>query len=203
MGKHGFAIVMLMAVTACGYSLQRSTTRSPWFEDHAIKTLLVMPMVNNTYKPGAEHVVYNNVVKTLLASKKMSIVHDLKDADAILYGVVNQAGYAVSGTTGANSLYPRGLYGVGVGAQDLKAAIEFSASLGCSFQLVRAKGMAGKKMDIWSGAFGSSKPFPASSAIGVFGNTSTAINESEFDRALRELAVIVASDMHESMFSGF
>jgi hypothetical protein len=56
---------------------------------------------------------------------------------------------------------------------------------------------------LWSGGFSKSKPFPANNQLGVFGTTSALINESEFDRVLRDLAEGIAADMHESMLAGF
>lgn len=56
---------------------------------------------------------------------------------------------------------------------------------------------------IWSGGFGGSKEFPGNTKTGVLGTTADLINESEFDRALWDLAQAMTTEVHESMMAMF
>lgn len=57
--------------------------------------------------------------------------------------------------------------------------------------------------EIWASGFSRAKGFPATNQLDAFGNTSPLINESEFDRALKDLAESLTGDLHESILAGF
>ncbi|MEK6579060.1 MAG: hypothetical protein AABZ55_07515, partial [Bdellovibrionota bacterium] len=84
-----------------------------------------------------------------------------------------------------------------------KVAWEYQAALTCQFDLQRTVIAPGKKPVIWTGGFSRSKPYPGSNQLGPPGTTSALINESEFERALSDLAENMMEDVHESMLAMF
>jgi hypothetical protein len=197
---------LVLTLSACGYSFQNS--RTDLMEKEGVRKVYVRPLINNTYKPGVENTVYNALVRTILAHRKVKLVTSAEDADAVLEGTVTTAYFAASGASTADKLFP-------FGRDDIKQQIKFerlsritvatvyTAALNCSFSLVRRENIPGRKKVLWSGGFGRSKPFPASNQLDVPGTTSALINESEFERALGEIATSMMEDLHESMLAMF
>lgn len=201
-----------LLVAGCGYGFQGS--RNEFWEQEGIHKVYVKPLVNDTYKPGVENVMYNALVRTLLAHRRVALVRSEAEADAVLAGTVFVAQFVTSGATRADSLVPLGLalppgkvnirYGGGVTPLDsIQVASVYTAALTCDFVLVRRNPPPGKPAKVWNGGFSRSKPFPASNQLDVPGATSALINESEFERALGEIAVSMADDVHESMLDMF
>jgi hypothetical protein len=56
---------------------------------------------------------------------------------------------------------------------------------------------------LWSGSFSRSQVFPGNNQLASFGTTGHLINDSEFDRALREIAESIMHNLHESMLAMF
>lgn len=193
-----FGFVMVLA-TGCGYGFYKS--RSPWLESEGIHSIYLRPIRNGTYKPGVENTVYNALLHVLLTHQKIRIVSHEEEADAILSGTVDSASYGVSLTKGAKDLEKGDR--LKESFQGVNVATVYTASLGCSFSLVRRNPVPGKSPNLWSGGFGRSKPFPATNQLDVVGTTSALINETEFDRALGDLAKLILADMHEDMLSQF
>lgn len=199
--------VVLVAQVACGYTLQH--TQNPLLDRYGVRKIWVAPLVNNTYKPGVENLVYNELVKVIGANGRVILVDRTEDADAILSGQVTDASYSRSGSTTADALFPFSLQGrsfpaVKKPSNNIEVASEYSAVLSGSFSLsLKNPPKPGKKQQLWSGSFSRSQPFPANNQLGGFGTTSALINDSEFDRALRELAHSVMSNLHESMLAMF
>jgi hypothetical protein len=189
--------ILLLQCVSCGYSLQN--TRNRLFEKEGIRKIYVSPLLNNTYKPGVENLVYNQLVRTISVNGKFILVQNAKEADAVLQGAVSTAQYGPAGTTPAENLFP-----FKSGPSDISVATEYSATLACVFTLLRQNTHSGKAtVVIWSGDFSRSKPFPGNNQLGVYGTTSALINESEFDRALRDLAQNMMGDVQESMLVMF
>ena len=187
----------------CGYTIQ-SSKRPPFLEKEGIKTVYLAPITNNTYKPGIENVVYNEMLKRLSSNRRIKVVQNSGQADAVLSGIVDAAYYSPGANTVASQLYPNDkLPNFVMGSPDVLVATEYSASLSCGFSLNRSQPQPGKKQFLWSDSIGKGKSFPATNQLGAFGTTSSLINESEFDRALRDLAEQIAADMSESMLAGF
>src|SRR6185312_2812483 len=94
-----------------------------------------------------------------------------------------------------------------IGSGDIRAniqiATEYSATLSCDFMLVRPHPAPKQKAVVWTGSFSRSKLFEASNNLGAEGDTSALINESEFDRALSDMASSMMDDVHESMLAMF
>jgi hypothetical protein len=88
-------------------------------------------------------------------------------------------------------------------SKSIIVATEFQALLNCSFKLVLTHPAPDKKSDLWSSTFSRAKTFPANNQLGNFGTTSSLINESEFDRALADMARNMMADVHESMLAMF
>lgn len=208
-------LFILVLLASCGYTLQRSGAPG-YLQKQGVSKVYVSPIANTTYKPGVENLVYNQVVKRLASLKKITLVSDRKDADAILSGSVGSAYYSPTATSGASDLpIPEELkkrntelgethpYYFQPGEKNIVVATAYSANLSCSFGLTRTRPITGKSTQMWADAFGKTKPFAGNNQIGSFGSTSQLINESEFDKALRDLAEGIAADMQESMLAAF
>lgn len=182
-------------LSGCGYTLQ--TSSSPLREQYGIEKIYVEPIVNNSYKPGVENIVYNELLRTLNGGRRVQIVRNEKDADAILRGSVSGADSVPGASIPANRLKP-----VESGPSNVFVAIEYMATLSCEFKLLRAvDGKPGKM--IWNSGFSRSHAYPGNNQLGVAGATSQLINESEFDRVLGDLARMMMDELHESMLAMF
>jgi hypothetical protein len=174
-----------------------------------IRRIYVSPIQNNTYKPGVENLVYNQLVRTISASRRVELVQRTEDADAVLHGTVTAASYGPAGTTTADKLYPSDkVPGVPRGSTEVVVATEYNATLQCNFSLVARvprpeKPESRPNATVWGSSFSRAKAFPGNNQLDVFGTTSPLINESEFDRALRDLARSMMSDLEESMLAMF
>ena len=204
-----FAILAGLA-TSCGYSFQ--LTRSPIFEKYQVRRIYIASFTNETFKPGVENLMYNEVVRAISASKRVIVVGRPEEADAIFKGGVATSEYGKSSDAYTTTDYSTGILAkvpVGLRPQpNILYASDYQATLGCNFSLtVNHSGLLALKKDngtvIWTDSRTRSKTFPGNNQIATFGSTSALINDSEFDRALRELARLVASDVQESMFSAF
>jgi hypothetical protein len=205
-------ILLGLAQAGCGYTLQNS--HNELLEKQGIERIYVKPLTNNTYKPGVENTVYNALIRTILTHRRVRLVTEPSSADAVLTGIVTQAQFGVTGTSSANGLYPVTLssdkaqikhYGPSPDSDLSRISIAtiYTATLGCDLTLDRRIEVRGKRTKIWLGSFLKSKPFPASNQLDVPGTTSALINESEFERALGEIAVNMMDEVHESMLSMF
>ncbi len=197
----GLSCAWALALAGCGYGFQG--TRNVLFEKEGVRRVFVAPLENNTFKPGVENLLYNEMLKNLAASRKVEIVQEESLADVVLNGVVSGAAFSPSAATTANLLFPSDRIPRLKGSPNITVASEYSASLTGSFQLMRRVAVPGKNSIVWSSGFARSRSFPATNQLGAFGTTSALINESEFDRALRDLADSVSRDMIESMFVAF
>jgi hypothetical protein len=195
---------------ACGYSLQ--TSKSPLLLKAGIRKIYIPPVVNNTYKAGVENVVYNNLVRTLASQKRVVLVQNPKDADAVLNTSIVTASYGMSAGTSVSGLNPSGLSTkLSLPTASYVIATEYSATLTCNFSLSETKQENDlqiipekrKKPYSWYSGFSRSKTFPASNQLDVPGTTSPLINESEFERALSDLAASMMYDVHEAMLAMF
>jgi hypothetical protein len=200
--KWAFCLLGLIASLGMGCSYGFQTSRSILFEREGIRKIYISPIGNSTYKAGIENVVYNNLVRALSASGRVLLVRNAADADAILGGSVSGASYNSNVGTQVRNLNPAGLGG-GIATRDYVVASEYMANLSCAFSLDRVKTKPGKKPRIWATGFTRSKPFPAANQLDVPGTTSPLINESEFDRALTDLARSMMDDVQESVLSMF
>lgn len=198
------ALVSALSSAGCGYVLQNS--HSELLDKEGIRKVYVKPLFNATYKPGVENVVYNALIRTILAHRRVKVVQHESDADAVLQGTVTQAQFASIAGAAASSLPPTltaPIPGSGLDIGNITIASVYNATLGCSFSLVRTVNIPGKKALVWSGAFTRNEPFPASNQLDVPGTTSALINESEFERALSDMATNMMGDVHESMLAMF
>jgi hypothetical protein len=200
-------------------------------EREHIRRVYVRPLVNNTYKPGVQNVVYNALIRTLLQHRRVHLAKRIEDADAVLDGAIGAAEVGSAGATSAGGLSPSG---VGPGDGPPITTI-YNATLTCTFSLSRTEsssktfpprppsGRIGPLTEaeakeaalhegsirlprtgsLWAQSFSRAKPFLAANQLDVPGTTSALINESEFDRALADLAVSMMDDLHESMLAMF
>ena len=202
----GFILGLLAvsAMTGCGYTLQH--TESPLLSRYGIRRVYVKPLKNDTFKPGVENLVYNELVKVVVANERIRLVATEVAADAVLEGTVTQASYAVAGSTTADQLFPTSslLPNVKRPSNNITAATVYNATLSASFILHLPnvkKDVPGQ--NLWGGSFARSQPFPGNNQLAEFGTTSSLQNESEFDHALNELARSVMASFHESMLAQF
>lgn len=183
--------VFVFVLASCGYSLR--TSRDPSrMKALGIQRIYVRPVQNQTYRPGVENAVYSQLVRMLSTTPGVRAVNRAEEADAELGGVVTVARRSVSGEIKASELNPKG-----VGSSSLLVASEYSATMECTFELRRA----GK--GVWGGNFSRSRPFPANNQIGPLGSTGALINESEFERALQEVASDMMTDVRNSLVQDF
>lgn len=197
-------LIVAVGLVGCGYALQNS--RSELLDKEGVRTVYVRPLRNNTFKPGVENTVYNALIRTLISHRKVKLVQYEQDADAILQGDVQAAQFSIASTTSASQLSPRLGDRLIFSNQDLvntQVASAYSASLACGFTLTRRVTPPGKSATLWASSFSRALPFAAANQLDVPGTTSALINESEFERALGEMAVNMMDDVHESMLAMF
>lgn len=192
----------LFLTVGCGYSFQSS--KNPLYLKEGVQKIYVEPLVNNTYKAGVENIVYNNLIRILSSHGRVTLVRNRSDSDAVLQGAVQSANYGGSAGAAVSGLNPAGLAdSLRLPTKDYVVSTEYAANLICSFSLVRSTVMPGKAHMIWAAQFSRSKPFPGANQLDVPGTTSALINESEFERALSEMAYSMMDDVHESMLAMF
>lgn len=189
--------------TGCGYGIRRPGTNL-LSEKEGIHKIYVAPFNNQSLKPGVENVVFNQVSRVLASSAQIQIVSFEKDADAVLKGVVESASYASAGGAPVQSLKPEKM-GEGSFIATRNVATQYAANLSASFILTRRVAVSKTKGpgNIWSGGFSRGKNFQANNQLGMFGTTNALINDSNFDRSLSEIAISMAYDLQESLFSQF
>jgi len=190
------------APAGCGYVLRGST--GPLFEREGITRLYVEPLKNDTYKAGVENVIFSALTRKISARSNVVLTRRPEDADAVLSGSVTAAAYSVGARTTADQLA-----GADPADQDRNRQIvvgtQYRASLSCSFRLEKrvVKEASEAREKIWGSSFGRSKVYPGNNQMGVLGTTSALINDSEFDRALADLADSMMGDVYEAMVSVF
>jgi hypothetical protein len=162
-----------------------------------VERIYVQPVKNRTYKPGVENLVYNELVQIMLAGKRVKLVDRPEFADAVLQGSVETARYQSSVTTPATAIFP-----ATVPALQIPIATEYQATVGATFTLLRQKNGFGTTA-IWSSTFSRSRRFAGNNQKIEYGSTSALINESEFERALQEIAHSMMQDVHEAMLARF
>ena len=132
----------------------------------------------------------------------MILVHSREDADGVLQGIVDGAGMSSAGGAAVSSLKPEPI-GAGLPSKDFQIPGQYSASLSCSFSLSRRIAVKKKSSIVWAAGFSRARPFPGANQLDVPGATSPLINDSEFDRALGELAKSIMDDAVNSMAATF
>lgn len=198
--SRGLIVVLMSCATwlgGCGYAFQNSRQETP-VHQAGVRRVYIAPILNNTYKPGVENVVYNALVRTISAGGRVKVVQRSEDADGVLRGTIQGAAYGASASTTANQVFPKNK-----GSSDIVVATEYRATLTCDFRLENRVSRPGSNPVLWASGFTRNKAFPGNNQIGVFGTTSALINDSEFDRALHDLADSMMADLHESMLAMF
>ncbi len=196
-----FYILGVISVLGCGYTLQTSQSDLYWKE--GVHKIYILPIVNNSYKPGVEIFIFNSMIRTLVSHQRVVLVHSKQDADALLSGFVDSAAYASVASLSVSSLNPSGVVTSSFPTSNFGVASVYNAVLSCTFSLDRVQPRPGHPSHLWSAVFSRSKQFPGSNQLDVLGTTSPLINESEFDRALQDLSRSMMDDVHESMLAMF
>lgn len=189
-------------LSGCGYTLRSTSMKSPVLENAGIQKVFIQPVTNNSYKTGAEIVVFNALQKKISAQGELRIVSSEDEADAVLKSTVNNAEYSSISSTAGSSLQPTSISGA---FKNYVVASVYSAALKCSFSLVATPNSRIKQTGrhVWGATFDRSKSFQANNEVGVLGTTSAIINDSEFDRTLSDLADGMMIDVYESLLSMF
>ncbi|OFZ22031.1 MAG: hypothetical protein A2X94_16405 [Bdellovibrionales bacterium GWB1_55_8] len=191
-------LALLLAGTGCsGYHFQGSY--NPLLEQEGVRRVYVAPLVNNSYKAGVENLVYNALIRALSAGKRVTLVRHPEESDAVLQGVITAAHYSGSAPVLASRRPP----GVPTVDPNVQVFTQYTTVLDCSFALNRRIVPPGKTPTIWQAGFSRAKPFPSAVQLDVPGATTALINESEFERALADLAADMMADVHESMLATF
>jgi hypothetical protein len=185
----------------CGYRWK--AVESDWLARKGVHRVYVAPVLNNSYKVGVENGVYNQLVRTLKTEGVVELVAQESDADAILEATVLDAAFNPSGTTTTANLFPAGKVSGVQGSSNVLVATEFSATLSCSFRLLKRGPETPSARQLWAGTVARTRLFPANNQLGSFGTTSALLNESEFDRALKDLSQRIVAEMHESLRISF
>ena len=186
-----FIFIVSFFVSSCGYTLRGD--HRPFFEDYGLKTLYIMPVKNDSYRAGVEIMLYNTIRKRFAQGGYVRIVDNQSNADATLAATVTSAASGPQAIVRADQFAP-----IGTGPSDVQVASSYSVSLGVSFALLNHHGVG-----LWRSGFLRSKSVQAATYFGVLGSTSALINESEFERALGDLAVSIVTDAEESMNARF
>ena len=204
-------IGLALLLTACGYTLQNS--QNPLRDKEGVTRIYVAPIVNSTYKPGIENVVYNSLLRSLSSRHALELVRDPELADATLYGTVVIASQSISASNTTNNIQPYNMTpdrrnnnpnGTVNATNSSVVATQYTADLQCSFNLQRRKlKFAKQPKQIWGASFDRSEPFAGSNQLDIYGTTSALINDSELDRALTDLASTMMIDVEEAMLSVF
>jgi len=190
-------LALLPMLSHCAYSLQ--TSKGNYLKKQGIRKIYIEPFRNSSFKPGVDITVYNILVKRLEATGRIILVENIKDCDAVLQGTVTSADFSIGPQTTANNLRPFEL-----GPDDISIATLYTANLSISLNLKKIKKKTRKiGKTIWADGFSRSKSFPGNNQIGPLGVTSSLINQSEFERAIGDLATSMMSEFHESMMVAF
>jgi hypothetical protein len=194
------SLLIFLLLQGCGYSFQSS--RSSAFEKEGIEKVYVAPFTNGTYKPGVENLVYNSLVRGLSGYGRVKIVQHRELADAVLEGSVSTASFASIGNSQVSSMLPS--IGGGLPTSVFPVASTYQAILSCTFSLNRIRiKKKGQKAVVWTGSFNRWLPFAGANQLDVPGTTSPLINDSEFDRALTDMAKSMMDDVNNSMVAMF
>ncbi len=188
---------------SCGYTFQ--TSRHSYLNE-GLETIFIQHLENRTQQSGVEVLVYNSMMRILLARGRWKVVASEADADVLFSGSVVSAAYSVGNLqqvqslqTGLGRLLSTGQANIPLNT----VAQSYNAVLECQFNLKRNRPKPGQAPILWTNAFSKTKAFPSANQLDVPGTTSPLINQSEFERALSEMSALIAIDSEESMFSRF
>ena len=192
----------VLSLPSCGYHFQN--THNPLAEKEGIHKVFISPIKNSTFQVALEDVIYHHLIKTLAVHRRVRLVESAHDADAVLSGVVSVASSNPSKTTSVSGLIPAGLgTRLPLNMSTFQIANEYVARLDCTFELNRVNPRPKQRREVWRGSFQRTKPFAGSNQLDVPGTTSPLIYQSEFERALADLAASMMEDVHENMLAGF
>ena len=192
-----------LGISSCGYHLQNS--HSALVEKENVRKVYVRPLTNNTYKPGVENWVYNALLRHLSAHRAIRIVDRMDDADGWVSGSVDTATQAIASLTPLTATTQPNVPTISTTSPFNQIPVGTSnlATLSCTFILTKIDSITHAKKVLWSSAFARQRTFPTNNQIGVLGTTSALINESEFDRTLKDIAERMMEDVNESMLAMF
>lgn len=194
-------LTVLVLLQGCGYGFQSSKSSS--LRKEGVETVYVAPFTNNTYKPGVENLVYNSLVRGLSGYGRVKIVQSRALADAVLEGAVSTASFGSIASSYVSSMKPDGVGG-NLPTAGFSVAGAYQANLACSFSLNRTRiRKKGQSAQVWAASFSRTLSFAGANQLDVPGTTSSLINDSEFDRALTDMAKAMMDDVNNSMVAMF
>ncbi len=195
------SLVLIYSGSGCGYLLNPGKD-SYALTGYGVEKVFVQVPKNSSFQVGIDTTVYHAVVRRVAASDYLKLVQNSDDADAILQSEILAATYGPTTTTPASGLNPATS---GRGQDKVLTALQYGATLSCRFDLKLKNKLKNDPTTkkLWSSQFARQKTFSANNQVGVLGTTSALINESEFGRALGDLAESLADDVYESLLSLF
>ncbi len=199
-----YSLIFSFIFSGCGYTLQNSRN---FLEKFQISKVYIPIPENTTFKSGLEGLVYNALTRSFRAHKTLKLVKSEMESDAILQITIERALFTTSAQTtvpnlSVNESTVSNLQLMQVASQipasSFAISTEYQAQMSCSFKLIKKNNEL-----IWQTNLLRSKPFSASNQIDVPGTTSSLINESEFERAIKEILKSMMEDAYQSLLSGF
>ncbi len=189
-------VLVALLTSSCGYRFQTSQDSS--LAEAGITKIYLAAIQNQSFKPGIEQWIYSAVQRTLIVGDRVKIVSSREQADAILDGTILDAYYAMSpsGAASSNAIFPTERK-----VTEMIVATEFQAVIKTEFRLTKTDSAGASP--IWATQLQTEKRFPGSYQKQNYGTTSSLINESEFDRAVREMVNGMAKELHEALLAQF
>jgi hypothetical protein len=194
--KKIFFLYSVVLLVSCGYALQNKRSRLK--ENEQVEKIYILPIKNQTFKPGLEDILLLGLVKRLSLHDAVFIVDTKEKADAFLQVTIRVAEYIpVAGTT-VGTLSPQA-EAERLLVKTFVVATTYEAKLKCEFALRKPH----EEKAFWTVSLERTKVFLGSNQVGILGTTSMILNESDFDRTLSEIATYIIDDARENMVSLF
>ena len=161
------------------------------------------PLVNNTYTPGVENTVYNALVEIISVHRRVALVNSKEDADAILTGQSRHRRIRRGSLGPRASVATDERFALGRPSREHPDRDRIRSLVVVLLRAHARPSGARQENHPLDFCFLRGKPFAGNNQLGVQGDTSVLINQSEFERALGDLAVSMMGDLHESMLAMF
>jgi curli biogenesis system outer membrane secretion channel CsgG len=194
--QFGLAALLVFSIFAanCGYQWQG--VGNPWARQ-GVERIYVETLSNETLRTGVESLFTGALLKEIARGKRLRLVNNIKDADAILSGSVITVESAINSSTTVPAIANKDLDATAL--DTVVIAADYSAYASVNVQLLRRK----DSKVLWSQSFSRSRIYPSGNRFGLPGTTSVLINSSQEQIALTEIAQFIASDAHDMLLEAF
>jgi hypothetical protein len=196
-----FSLLILgVLITSCGYHFRSSRSKNPF---EGVEKLHVPYFINRSHQEGAETPFTNALVRELNAVGHWDLVSDEEDADAIVYGVIEDSQSNIRSYTKAGDLPKGGLETddeVRVsGGADALVVSQFVQSIRCEITVLRKK----DQRVLFRDEFSRGETYAAANRKGIGGSTSPTINRSRRRETTGSLADAMMSEAVSIMLRVF